>query len=397
MIFATVSAITYLAFTADLNPDTLQAAWAKLGSPGMSWEEWKTISPSWKMEFPPGYESYNSFGILMMFWSLRIFLEGFGGPLIPYASQRFFAAKDDRDASLTTGSSLLLFVIRWPLIIGVAVLGLSLGADIPADPEMVFPAVVSQYFPAGLRAVVVSCLIAAAMSTYDSTINAGGAYIVNDIYRRFINPHASEKKLMRLSVISTVGITIVCLMLASFIESINQIWSWISMAFFGGLVVPLILRWYWERFNGWGYTIGTLVGMITAIIQGVATEWPEYASLGIIGLISLLASVFASYATAPTEQEVSTTFFRQTRPLGFWRGARAVTPGSELASIRQEHTMDMISAAIALAGFYFFFLTPMFVVIHELAEAGKYLALTLGCAFLLYFTWYRRLTPEPVR
>ncbi|MBW2455954.1 MAG: sodium:solute symporter, partial [Deltaproteobacteria bacterium] len=187
MILFTVIYITVLAFGTDIDPDKFAQAWDVLGNKSMTWDQWSTMQPSWTMDFPAGYEAYNAFGFLLIFWILRIFLEGFGGPLIPYASQRFFAARNDKDAALTTGSSLLFFVIRWPLIVGVAILGLSLGSAIPTDPEKIFPVVLGAYFPLGLRAVVVSCMVAAAISTFDSTVNAGGAYIVNDIYRRFIN------------------------------------------------------------------------------------------------------------------------------------------------------------------------------------------------------------------
>lgn len=397
MILFTVVAITWLAATADLSSATLSAAWARLGASGMTWEQWTSLTPSWTMSFPDAYSAYNQFGVLLMFYIGRIFLEGFGGPLIPYATQRFFAAKDDRDASLTTCTALTLFVIRWPLIIGVAVLGLSLGADIPADPEMVFPAVVAHHFPLGLRAIIVSCLIAAAMSTFDSTINAGGAYIVIDIYKRFINPDASERRLMRLSVIATVGITVACLLLASLMDSINQIWGWISMGFFGGLAVPLILRWYWGRLNGWGYTVGTVVGMLWAIVQGVAVpHWPEYLHLGITIVASLLASVIATLATPPPDGEALQRFYSRTRCFGFWSRVRARLPEAELASIDAENRRDLVSALVGLVGYFCFFVGPMYLVIQHYGSALSYLGGALLCAVVLYHTWYKKLTPEPV-
>lgn len=398
MILFTVIAISYLAFNVELDPATLGAAWSRLGTSNMSWEQWTSIVPRWTMDFPKAYSGYNMFGVLLSFWSLRIFLEGFGGPLIPYATQRFFASRDDRDASLTTCTTLGLFVIRWPLIIAVAVLGLSLGANIPADPEMVFPAVVSHYFPGGMRAVVVSCLIAAAMSTFDSTINAGGAYIVIDIYQRFINPQAPEKRLMRLSVISTVGITVACLLAANFVSSINEIWSWISMGFFGGLAVPLILRWYWDRFNGWGYTVGTVTGMLTAMVQGALfPSWPEYQSLAVTSVVSLVACVFGTLLTAPPKPEVVLDFYRTTRPFGLWNAVRHLLPPPEVASIHSENRWDLFSAMVALVGFFFFFLSPMYLVIHLFTDSLLYLGIAALAAVVLYFSWYRRLAPSAAR
>ncbi len=392
MILLTVLVIMIMAITSHPDEHTLQEAWAALGQSNMSWGEWSSITPSWHMEFPAGYDAYDMFGVFLAFWILRIFLEGFGGPLIPYASQRFFAARDDREASLTTGLSLLLFTIRWPLVIGVAVLGIGLGSDIPSDPEMVFPAVLGHYFPLGLRAVIVSCMIAAAMSTFDSTVNAGGAYIVNDIYRSYIQPDASPKRLMHLSWASTIALTTISIAAASMLTSINAIWGWISMGFFGGLAVPMIVRWYWERFNGWGYTVGTVVGILSALAQKAL--WPdlaEWAQLGGIGLISLVACIAATLATAPVDDDVTETFYRRTRPIGRWPRARAALDESDLASIRRENRLDLLSIPPALAFFYFLFVCPMYLVVHEWKMVAIPLVLVAASCAILARTWLRPL------
>jgi len=392
MILLTVVVIMVMAITSHPSQQTLQEAWGTLGQTNMTWEQWSSITPSWHMQFPEGYQAYDLFMVFLGFWVLRIFLEGFGGPLIPYASQRFFAARDDREASLTTGLSLLLFTIRWPLVIGVAVLGIGLGADIPKDPEMVFPAVLGHYFPLGLRAVIVSCMIAAAMSTFDSTVNAGGAYIVNDIYRSFIKPDASSKRLMHLSWASTIALTTISIAAASMLTSINEIWGWISMGFFGGLAIPMIVRWYWERFNGWGYTVGTVVGIVAALAQKML--WPdlaEWAQLGGISLISLVACLVATYATAPVDGEIIEHFYRRTRPIGRWPRARAALDAAELSSIRRETQADLLSIVPALAFFYFLFLCPMYLVIHEWKMVALTLALVTVSCVILARTWYKPL------
>jgi len=392
MILFVVVFIAIKAFFADIDPATMQEGWAALGQTGMTWEQWTDITPSWTMSFPHGYEMYNAFGFLLIFWIMRIFLEGFGGPLIPYASQRFFAARTDREASLTTASSMTLFVIRWPLIIGVAVLGLGLGSALPSDPEMVFPAVLGAYFPAGLRAVVISCMVAAAMSTFDSTVNAGGAYIVNDVYRRFIRPKASNKALMRLSWISTIALTVVSLLLATQLESINDIWSWLSMGLFGGMAVPFILRWYWERFNGWGYAVGTIVGVGGALLQKAV--WPELSEAwqlaGISGL-SLVGCIVATYVTAPTESGVLENFYRRTRPIGTWRRAASLVEAGELREIKRENHRDLFSILPALGFFFLLFLCPMYAIVKEWTPCLLSLAGVVVCAVILYFSWYRHL------
>jgi len=392
MILFVVLYISIAAFTSTPDASVMSEAWTALGQEGMTWDQWTGITPGWTEQFPEGYEAYNLFGVLMIFWILRIYLEGFGGPLIPYASQRFFAAKDERDASLTTATSLILFVVRWPFIIAIAILGLSLGSAIPADPEMIFPQVVSQYFPMGLRAVIVSCLVAAAMSTYDSTLNAGGAYIVNDLYHRFIDPKASSKRLVRISWIATIGISAIALAVASTIDSINDIWSWISMSFFGGFAVPMIVRWYWERFTGWGYTIGTIAGIGAAVVQKlVFPEAPEFYQLGITGGAALVGCIVGSLATSPPSMETLKNFYTKTRPFGFWAGTRKNVDREIVASIRKETRRDMFSSVIAMAAFFFFFLSPMYLVIKDYGLTLLTAGLTVVAAVILYFSWYKHL------
>ncbi len=68
-----------------------------------------------------------------------------------------------------------------------------------ADFEMLMPFVISKFFPIGVTGLVIAGLLAAYMSTFDSTVNAGAAYLVNDIYKRYINPDASEKKTIWMS------------------------------------------------------------------------------------------------------------------------------------------------------------------------------------------------------
>ena len=49
------------------------------------------------------------------------------------------------------------------------------------DFERVLPYVINNYIPTGLTGLLIAGLIAAFMSKFDSTVNAGAAYIVNDM------------------------------------------------------------------------------------------------------------------------------------------------------------------------------------------------------------------------
>ena len=109
--------------------------------------------------------------------------------------------------------------------------------------------------------------MAAAMSTFDSTVNAGAAYWVKDLYQTYLNPKASEKDLIFQSRMSSFGIVFLALLFSLTIKNINEIWGWITMGIGAGMFIPQVIRWYWWRFNGYGFAIGTAVGMSAAVFN----------------------------------------------------------------------------------------------------------------------------------
>ena len=71
--------------------------------------------------------------------------------------------------------------------------------------DLGYPAMLT-YLPVGLLGVVVASLIAAYMSTISTQINLGASYLVNDVYKRFVDSKADEKKLV------IVSRTVVCIL-----------------------------------------------------------------------------------------------------------------------------------------------------------------------------------------
>ncbi|MEO2159525.1 MAG: hypothetical protein ABGX14_00255 [bacterium] len=170
-------------------------------------KEWTSIIPSSELNIDGAsqYSIYNLFGVAIMFYLMKVVLEGSGGTG-NYMLQRFFAAKDDREAGLISAFWVFLLSFRWVFIGSIAIIGVSLGTKI-VDPELVLPAVI-ETLPIGIKGFLIAGLMAAGMSTFDSTVNAGAAYWVKDIYQLYINPQASEKKLMAHSYMASVFIVI---------------------------------------------------------------------------------------------------------------------------------------------------------------------------------------------
>ena len=347
------------------------------------------------------------FGICVFLWVVRSSLEGMGG-VGGYTDQRFFAARSEREASLLTLEAIVLSVFRWTMVAGLVVMGFHListggpGADIIAeDPEQVLPVVLGQMLPAGVRGIVIAGLIAAAMSTFDSTLNAGAAYIVKDVYQSYLNPEATSKQLIRVSQGATVGLCVVGVSLAAVVPDINQIWGLITMGLGGGLFVPLFLRWYWPRFNGYGFAAGTGAGIVAALIFNAALGWPLYYSFPTILGAALVSSVVVTLMTAAPDEETLVQFFEQVNPWGLWGGVarRAVELGRMTEEVLLERTWERITDGISL-----FFSVPfqvslllggMALVFHDWTKFTFFALVAMVSSVGLYFFWFKNLkSPE---
>lgn len=363
-----------------------------------SMAEWARIFPPATMEMPGEYAKYNLFGIAIMFYLFKVTLEGSSGTG-GYMIQRYFAARNDREAGLLSLFWTFLLSFRWPLIASFAMLGVYYGVTtgrVIADPELVLPVVISTYVPTGVKGLLVAGLMAAAMSTFDSTVNAGAAYWVKDLYQTYLNPKASEKSLMRHSRIASIVIVLLALLLSYTITNINDIWGWITMGIGSGLFIPQLLRWYWWRFNGYGFAIGTVAGMVAAILTRAfgPANIPEYLSFLIASGSSLLGCILGTYLTPATDKGVLEHFYKVTRPFGFWGSIRRSVKPDELRAIQKENRRDIVSTFFAVPWQVVLFLTGMMIVMKQWQHLTT-LLIVLGLLSLgLYQFWYKHLSTE---
>ena len=361
--------------------------------------EWSRIIPPNEMNMPEGstFAIYNLFGIAIMFYLFKVTLEGASGAG-GYMLQRYFAAKSDREAGMLSLFWTCLLAFRWPLIASFAMLGIYHGIEtgsVIADPELVLPTVIKNYIPAGVKGFLIAGLMAAAMSTFDSTVNAGAAYWVKDLYQAYLRPRASEKDLMIQARLASVGIVLLALLFSLTISNINEIWGWITMGIGAGMFIPQVIRWYWWRFNGYGFAIGTAVGMTAAVLtKAFAGPIPEYTSFLIASGSSLAGCILGTLLTPATENTVLENFYRVTRPFGFWSHIRGSLPKAVQSKVNQENRRDIIATFFAVPWQVVLFLTGMMIVMKQWTNVLNLGFLLILLSAGLYWFWFRHLSKE---
>ena len=364
----------------------------------MVWEkdskEWTALVPPAKLDFHyvSDYSMFNLLGLLIFFYLIKVTMEGAGGAG-GYMCQRYFAAKSDREAGLLSLCWTFLLSFRWPFIAAIAIIGVS--SNFIGDPETLLPQVIMG-MPIGLKGLLVAGLMAAAMSTFDSTVNAGAAYWVKDIYQAYIKKDADEKQLVWQSRFSSVGIVLIALICSLAIKNINEIWGWITMGISAGMFVPQIVRWYWWRLNGWGFAIGTAAGMIAAILQKyfLPAGTAEYVTFSIVICSSIIATIIGTLLTSPTDEKILGDFYRKTRPFGIWAHVRERLPQGAQDAINAENKRDLISTCVAVPWQLSLFLTWIMAILQRWSLFGVCLGILIVTSIILYFKWYRHLSEE---
>ena len=285
----------------------------------------------------------------------------------------------------------------------IAKLQLLLGEDWPeklrlvgfhgaVNAEQVLPAVIYYSIPAGFRGLIFVALIAAAMSTFDSQLNMSAAYFVKDFYQRLIRPKAETKELIRVSHATCVVIVLLALWMGYYAKSINGIWGWITCGLGGGMALPSLLRWFWWRFNGYGFSAGLVGGLIAAVLQRVLfPAWPVWYSFPVILACSLVGVMIGTFSTKPTDADTLMNFYKVTRPFGFWKPYKKQLEHQVVDRIDRENRNDIIALFFAVPWQFLLYWTPVQLMMKAWPAFWVSLFLLIICSIGLYIFWYRNL------
>jgi Na+/proline symporter len=300
---------------------------------------------------------------------------------------------------MTGFTSLVLFFPRFLMVAGFTVLVLvyfgpklnSMRSTI--DFEMILPYAVSNFIPTGLLGFLLAGLIAAFMSTYAAYVNAGPAYIVNDVYKKFINTNASNKRYIRMSYWISFIVVIIGIIVGLFIGSIDSATKWIVSSLYGGYTAANVLKWIWWRFNGYGYFWGMLSGLAASLF--IPLIFPEASALNtfpIILLISSVGSVAGSLLTSPDNEEVLKKFYSTVRPWGFWDPIYEKVKAEQPAFQKnQNFKLDMANSLVGIAWQMSMVVMPVYLVIREYQSMSVAFIIFAITSVLLKIYWYDRL------
>ncbi len=353
-----------------------------------------------------GYEMFGFFFMMMLFKG--IFLSA-AGPAPNYDMQRVLSTKSPSEASkMSSLVSIVLNPSRYFMVAGLGILAvvnfdtLYKASLTKPDFESILPQVLATYVPVGLLGFLMAGLLAAFMSNFAATVNAAPAYIVNDIYKRYINPNASEKKYVKLSYISSLGVVLVGVLVGFVVTSINDVVLWITAALWGGYTAANVLKWYWWRFNAYGYFWGMVSGLAAALIMPAfshtgLSQFPitnnfNMNAFPIIFAISIIGCLAGTLLTKPEDNETLKKFYKSVRPWGFWKPIHKLVVQEDPAfQGNKDFKRDMFNVLIGVIWQTSLVAFPVFLVLREWKSFIITLCIVAITSVTLKFTWWNKL------
>lgn len=282
----------------------------------------------------PAAHGLAMFSIVVYFtvqWWANAYADG-SGP----RAQRFLSSRDERHA-LASGlwSLAVQFVIRtWPWFIA-ALASLVLYPTL-TDHEAVYPQMIVDLLPVGLKGLMIASFFSAFISTMDTHYNMTASYLVNDVYRRFAVKGKSEKHYVGVSRWMTILVAVLAGILALGLPSVLGALRF-KMELMAGLGLIYLLRWAWWRINATTELVALITSVAVAfIVQALPFSSGDTADASALRLvlvvaISAVAAIVATFLTPAEPEAKLVAFYRQVRPFGRW-GPVARAAGGRLPS-----------------------------------------------------------------
>ena len=351
-------------------------------------------------------DGFSLFGVFFMMMLFKGLFASLAGPAPNYDMQKVLSTRSPQEASKMSGFvSIILLPIRYSMIIGLTVLALlyyhQISGDLQSaggtDFEKILPATINNFLPVGLMGLVLTGLLGAFMGTFSGTLNAAQAYLVNDIYLKYVSPGASNRKIISMNYLAGLVVVITGVVLGLFVKDVNTVLQWIVSGLYGGYVASNMLKWHWWRFNASGFFWGMLAGIIPAIALAVLKSFDVLHGLDlyywpVLFGLSLAGSVIGSYAAPPTDEATLISFYKVVRPWGFWKPIhQKVVQQDPAFRGNKNFGLNMFNVGLGMIGQLCLTILPMYVVLWLRLPLLITVILLSVIILILKRTWWDRL------
>ena len=238
---------------------------------------------------------------------------GFSMAASPYEMTRYYSMRDEK-----TVQQAIYVSIGFQLVIGLAVLLLGLLARtlFPALPsaDQASSIIAFEVLPPVVGALLIVAMLSAIMSTVNSVLLVTGGSVAHDLYGTFINPEASQARLVAVNRIAILVLAVVPVVFA--LQKYGDVQAivveqtkFIASFFF----VPVVIGLNWRKGTAAGAVAAMLGGFLACLIwsftgqRGFAQHGIDAVEVGVAA--SLVLFLVVSRFTRPVPAESLRQFF----------------------------------------------------------------------------------------
>ena len=369
-------------------------------TPSFNWDlnlDWSSINNAVNDKI--NSDGYSLFGLFFMMMLFKGIFASLAGPAPNYDMQKILSTKSPKEASKMTGFvSIILLPIRYSMIIGITVLALLYYKDLNIasvegpDFEKILPATIYAFLPVGILGITLTGLLGAFMGTFSGTLNAAQAYIINDIYLKYLKPDANNKTIATTNYLVGILVVLLGIVLGFFAKDVNSILQWIVGGLYGGYIAANLFKWYWWRFNANGFVMGMATGIVSALVflkiyDGLFLNvWP------IIFLLSIIGCLVGTYTAPPTNSDTLMAFYKTVKPWGFWKPIHAMVVETDPTfEPNKRFGIDMFNVVIGMIAQTCLTLLPIYIVLWLKTPLFITLAILAIAVIVLKRTWWNKL------
>lgn len=344
-------------------------------------------------------DGFGLFGILFMMMLFKGIFASIAGPVPSYDMQRILSSRTPSDAAKMSFTTIwVMYIPRYLMISGFAVLALvyltpELSGNENMDFEKILPLAINKFVPPGFKGLLLAGFLAAFMGTFSAFVNAAPAYLVNDIYKKYINKTASDKKYVRVSIISSLVLVLVGIIFGFNATSLNKLTLWLTSALYGGYVAANMLKWVWWRFNGYGYFLGMLLGLIASTVKLLV--YPEIVDIYVFPIIfgfSLLGCFIGSYMMPLENREEVKRFYSETKPWGFWGPIKREVMAEDPSFVpNKDFNRDAFNIVTGVVWQFSQVVIPIYFMIRQNYETMVWVIIFIVTTWLLKKNWWNHL------
>lgn len=314
-----------------------------------------------------------------------------------YVVQRMASCRSERDSLLAAlWFQVAHYCVRpWPWLLVALVAYVSYPQLHGASNAGVgFPMVIRDMAPVGLRGLLLVTFFAAFMSTISTQVNWGASYLVNDFYKRFMAPNASDRQLAWAGRWATVLVLVVGGTVAFGMRGMSVDAAWKMMAALGaGTGAVYMLRWFWWRINAWSEISAMVASLFfylafSFLLGGEGRFFQmEERLLALVALCTMATWLLVTFLTQPEREERLLEFYRRVSPVAWGWGPIA----AKASDVKSPDRMipALVSAFLGAAIVYSVLPATGFLLFGDYLKALVAIVVAVVCGVVLWHVGIR--------